>query len=81
MKLPEPKTEPYFKVLLGMINYLSHFEPKVADLTYRLRSLLKKSNEFVWTSVHSDDFRKLINIMCNSPKLLTYLQARLRSLS
>ena len=72
VKLPKPKTEALLQSFLGMINYLSHFEPKVADLTPRLRSLLKKSNEFIWTSLYSDDFKKLIDIMCNSPKLLRY---------
>ena len=72
LKLPEPKTEALLQSFLGMINYLSRFEPKIADLTHRLRSLLKKSNEFIWTNVHSEDFRKLIEIMCNSPKLLRY---------
>ena len=71
-KLPEPKTEVLLQSFLGMINYLSRFEPKIADLTHRLRSLLKKSNEFIWTDVHSDDFKRLIDIMCNSPKLLRY---------
>ena len=74
MKLPEPKTEALLQSFLGMINYLSRFEPKIADLTRRLRSLLKKSNEFIWTDIHSQDFRKLIDIMCNSPKLLRYYQ-------
>ena len=72
LKLPEPKTEPLLQSFLGMINYLSRFEPKVADLTHRLRSLLKKSNKLIWTNVHSQDFRKLIDIMCNSRKLLRY---------
>ena len=72
IKLPESKTEPLLQSFLGMINYLSRFEPKVADLTHRLKSLLKKSNEFSWTNAHSDDFKKLIQIMCNNPKLLRY---------
>ena len=72
LKLPEPKTEALLQSFLGMINYLSRFEPKIADLTHRLRSLLKKSNKFIWTDVHNDDFKKLIGIMCNSPKLLRY---------
>ena len=72
LKLPEPKTEALLQSFLGMINYLSRFDPKIADLTHRLRSLLKKSNKFIWTDVHSDDFKKLIDIMCNSPKLLRY---------
>ena len=72
LKLPEPKTEALLPSFLGMINYLSRFKPKIADLTQRLRSLLKKSNKFIWTDVHSDDFKKLIGIMHNSPKLLRY---------
>ena len=72
LKLPEPKTEALLQSFLGMINYLSRFEPKIADLTHRLRSLLKKSNKFIWTDAHSDDFKRLIDIMCNSPKLLRY---------
>ena len=72
VKLPEPKTEALLQSFLGMINYLSRFEPKVADLTHRLRGLLKKSNEFIWTEMHTQDFKKLIDIMCNSPKLLRY---------
>ena len=47
LKLPEPKTEALLQSFLGMINYLSRFEPKIADLTHRLRSLLKKSNKFI----------------------------------
>ena len=78
LKLPEPKTEALLQSFLGMINYLSRFEPKIANLTHRLRSLLKKSNEFIWTDVHSEDFRKLIDIMCNSPKITKVLQARFR---
>ena len=74
LKLPEPKTEALLQSFLGMINYLSRFKPKIADLTHRLRSLLKKSNKFIWTDVHSDDFKKRIGIMCNSPKLLRVLQ-------
>ena len=44
LKLPEPKTEALLQSFLGMINYLSRFEPKITNLTHRLRSLLKKSN-------------------------------------
>ena len=77
LKLPEPKTEALLLSFLGMINYLSRFEPKVADLIHRLRSLLKKSNEFIWPEAHTQDFRKLIDIMCNSPKLLRYYRPEL----
>ena len=77
LKLPEPRTEALLQSFLCMINYLSRFEPKVADLTHRLRSLLKKPNEFIWTDAHTQDFGKLIDIMCNSPKLLRYYRPNL----
>ena len=72
LKLPEPKIEALLQSFLGMISYLSRFEPKIAYLTHRLRSLLKKSNEFIWREAHCGDFKRLIDIMCNSPKLLRY---------
>ena len=77
LKLPEPKTEALLQSFLSMINYLSRFEPKITDLTHRLRSLLKKSNEFIWTEAHSDDFKRLIDIICNSPMLLRYYRSDL----
>ena len=63
LKLPEPKMEAILQSFLGMINYLSRFVPKITDLTHRLRSLLKKSNKFIWTDVHSDDFKKVVKVL------------------
>ena len=41
-KLPEPKDEKLLQSLLGMVNYLSTFDPNIANLTHNLRELLKK---------------------------------------
>ena len=53
--LPEPKSEPLLQSFLGMVNYLSQFDPKIADLTHYLRALLKKNNEFTWNDYHLKD--------------------------
>ena len=42
-KLPEPKDEKLLQSFLGMVNYLSRFDPNIANLTHNLRELLKKA--------------------------------------
>ena len=71
------RPEALLQSFLGMINYLSRLDPKVADLTHKPRSLLKKSNEFIWIDVHLEDFKKIIETMCKNPKLLRYYKPEL----
>ena len=54
------------------MNYLSQFDPHIADLTHNLRSLLKKNSEFKWTDVDSIDFKWIIDTLCKEGKLLKY---------
>ena len=44
-KLPEPKDEKLLQSFLGMVNYLSRFDPNIANLTHNLRELLKKGSD------------------------------------
>ena len=67
-KLPEPKDEKLLQSFLGMVNYLSRFDPHIADMTHNLRSLLKKGSDPVWTDVHSLDFHKIIDSLCKEEK-------------
>ena len=62
-RLPEPKDEKLLQSFLGMVNYLSRFDPHMANMTYNLRALLKKGSDPVWTDVHSLDFRKIIDYL------------------
>ena len=59
-KLPGPKNESLLQSFLGIVNYLSRFDPDIADLIHNLRSLLKKNAEFIWTDVHSLDHRNFM---------------------
>ena len=70
--MPEPKTEVLLQSFLGIVNYLSQFDPKIADLMHRLRSLLKKSNEFIWVDEHTRDFKLIVRKLSENPKLLKY---------
>ena len=38
-KLPEPKDEKLLQSFLGMVNYLSRFDPNIANMTHNLREL------------------------------------------
>ena len=71
-KLPEPKDEKLLQCFLGMVNYLSRFDPNMTNMTYNLRALLKKGSDPVWTDVHSLDFQKIIESLCSEGKFLIY---------
>ena len=69
--LPEPRDKKLLQSFFGIVNYLSHFDPQIASLTHNLRSLLEKNSDFVWTDVHSMDFKN-IETLCQEDKLLRY---------
>ena len=71
-KLPEPKDEKLLQSFLGMVNYLSRFDPNMANMMYILKALLKKGSDLVWTDVHSMDFQKIIESLCSEGKFLRY---------
>ena len=55
-----------------MVNYLSRFNPNIANLTHNLRELLKKGSDPKWTDVHSLDFKKIIETLFSEGKVLKY---------
>ena len=75
--LPEPKDEKLLQSFLGMVNYLSRFDPNIANLTHNLRDLLKKGSDPKWTDVHSLDFKRIIETLSNEGKVLKYYRPEL----
>ena len=63
-RLPEPRDEKLLQSFLGMVNYLSRFDPNIANLTHNLRELLKKGADPKWTDVHMLDFKRIIETLC-----------------
>ena len=76
-RLPEPKDEKLLQSFLGMVNYLSRFDPNLANLTYNLRELLKKGSDPKWTDVHSLDFKRIIETLSSEGKVLKYYRTEL----
>lgn len=56
----------------GMVNQVAKFVPGLAELSQPLRELLKKDNEFLWTSIHTTAFNKIKSMLTETPVLALY---------
>ena len=59
------------QLFLGIVNYLSWFNPNIAKMMCNLRALLKKNTEFLWLPQDSISFKAIVQQLC-SLKLLKY---------
>lgn len=70
MKNPENKKD--LQKLLGVINYVRDFIPKLAEITAPLRELLKKNVIFQWENSHSEAVNKIKNILVSNTVLKNF---------
>lgn len=68
LKSPNNKTE--LQRVLGMVNYLRAFIPKLSEITSPLRELLKKNVVWLWTENHTKVFEDMKKLIC-SPQILS----------
>ena len=61
--------------LLGMVNFIAKFAPKVSELTTPLRQLTKKHVAFHWEQVHEKAFNDLKSLLSN-PDCLRYYDVK-----
>ena len=52
-EMPEPTTKQELKSLLGFVNYLSKFLPKLTEVAQPLRDLTAKEAKFIWSTQHA----------------------------
>ena len=57
--------------LLGMINYIAKFTPRISETTAPLRELIRKEVEFHWLEHHEQAFEKLKSQLTD-PETLSY---------
>ena len=67
--LPSPKTVRDVRSVLGMCSYYRRFIKWYSEIALPLTNLTKKSCKFVWTQECEQAFRKLIDLLSNSPVL------------
>lgn len=66
---PTPPNSKDIKSFLGLAGYYRCFVPNFSRLSQALTKLLKKNQEFNWTSLQQDSFESLKNILCSEPIL------------
>ena len=54
--MPKPTTKPEVLTLLGFVNYLSKFLPKLSDVSAPLRELTTDQSKFTWAKQHDEAF-------------------------
>jgi len=57
---------------LGMVTFLSHWLPHLADLRKPLTELLKDDVEWTWTAVHQQAVEKIKDAVSNTPVLRSF---------
>ena len=57
--------------LLGMVNFIAKFAPRISDVTAPLRELIKKNVEFHWLQHHEKAFNDL-KLKLMEPGVLRY---------
>jgi len=55
--------------VLGMVNYLRDFIPKMSEIISPLRELLKKDKIWVWNESHSAVLKEVKQLICNASTL------------
>ena len=72
VNFPRPQNKQDVLRLLGMVNFISKFSPRVSGVTAPLRELTKKDIEFHWTEKQETVFNNLKAQLANSETLQYY---------
>ena len=71
-EIPEPTTKQELKSLLGFVNYLSKFQPKLSEVAQPLRDLTAKEAKFIWSTQHAKSFKEIRELVVEHPVLKYY---------
>ena len=70
--MPKPTSKKELLTLLGFVNYLSKFLPKLSEITRPLRDLTVKDAKFIWASQHEEAFKQVKTLVTKHPVLRFY---------
>lgn len=70
--MPKPTTKQETQSLLGFVNYLSKFLPKLSEVAKPLRDLTVKNAPLMWSPQHDKSFNKVKQLVVNHPVLKYY---------
>ena len=58
--------------ILGTVNYLAKFLPRLSQISEPLRQLTKKENPFIWDNTHDEAFTTIKSLITKPPVLKYY---------
>ena len=70
--MPKPESKSEVLTLLGFVNYLSKFLPKLSEVSTPLRELTTERAEFTWASQHDEAFATIQQLVIQHPVLKFY---------
>ena len=69
-RMPIPEDKKAVQRLLGMVNYVRDFIPRLSEKTEPLRNLIKEDSEFIWREeTHGKCFEEIKELLTNAPVL------------
>ncbi|XP_033731751.1 uncharacterized protein K02A2.6-like [Pecten maximus] len=68
-EMPTPQNKADVQRLLGMVNFVQRFAPRISEITAPLRQLIKHENEFAWNCAHDKAFEELKTVLTDTPVL------------
>ena len=72
MEMPKPTTLKDLQTFLGMVQYLSKFSPRIAEIAGPLRDLMKKHAPYAWGPEHNHAFDSIKKEIVQAPILRYY---------
>jgi len=76
LDMPPPSDKKGILRALGMVNFLGKFLPNLSARTTHMRKLLQNDQEFVWSSVHDQEWKRLKGILTTEPVLVFFDHTR-----
>ena len=70
--MPKPTSKFEVLTLLGFVNYLSKFLPKLSDVSTPLRELTSNQTQFTWATHHDKAFTTIQQLVIQHPVLKFY---------
>ena len=70
--MPKPTCKQEVLSLLGFINYLAKFLPKLSEVAQPLRDLTRANAQFIWSRQHDKEFEDMKKLVVQHPVLKYY---------
>ena len=72
MEMLKPTSLKDLQTFLGIVQYLSKFSPRIAEIAEQLRDLMKKHAPYAWGPEHNQDFDNIKRDIVQAPILRYY---------